>query len=160
MNIQQINKSDAESVFVVVKNVDGTGTMTTGLGVALVAAGASLDGISAVQQVASTYSKAFAGIAKQDIPVNGYGLVVAWGLANSVAISANVASSITITAGDQLWPSAVAGEFYSSAAKDTVNLSTLAVSALATNKGYVMAVDTVGLSTGTIKYVRGLVRAL
>ena len=159
MLMKQLQKDTAEQVTLVVKNVSAT-TMTTGLGAALVAAGASIDGISATISAASTYGKLFIGIARKDIPVNAYGTVCCWGVADSVAISANVATSITITAGDQLWPSAVAGQFYSSAANDAVNLSTLAVSALATNKAYLMAVDTVGLSSGTIKYIKAFVKAL
>lgn len=161
MLFKQLQKdtNTPEQVTIVVKNVSAT-TMTTGLGAALVAAGASIDGVSATILTASNYQKGFIGISRSDIPVNAYGTVCCWGVADSIAISANVATSITITKGDQLWPSAVAGQFYSSNTKDTVNLSTLAVSDLPLNKAYVMAVDTVGLSSGTIKYIRGFVKAL
>jgi hypothetical protein len=159
MLFKQLQKDTAEQVTLVVKNVSAT-TMTTGLGVALVGTGASLDGISATIGTASDFERLFIGIARRDIPVNAYGTVCCWGVADSVAISANVATSITITAGDQLWPSAVAGQLYSSAARDAINLSTLAVSALATNKAFAVAVDTVGLSSGTIKYIKAFIKAL
>jgi len=157
MQIQQLIRTDPEKVFVVVKNVDGSGAITAGLGAALVAAGASIDGVGAVIQPATTYSKEFAGVATQDIPINGYGLVQAWGLANSILIS-NEGTSVTLTAGDQLWPSAVAGQFNTSNTLDTVNLSTLAVSALSQNKKLVTLAGTVTLSAAV--YAKGLVRAL
>lgn len=161
MQIQQINKSDAEKVLIVFKNVDAA-TVSTGLGVALVASGASIDGISSVKQVATTYAQTFSGISIKDVPVNGYGLAVAWGLADSVALSA-VGTSITITRGDPLWPSNVAGYFFSSAANcgQVVNaaLSTLtAATLLPAIKPYLTAVDTANISAQT--YIRGLVRAL
>lgn len=161
MQTQQLNKSDAEKVLVVFKNVDAA-TVTTGLGVQLMASGASFDGIQAVKSAATTYGKQFSGIAKQDVPVNGYGLAVVWGLADSIALSA-VGTSVTITAGDQLWPSAVAGFFFSSAANDTkvVNAALSALTAatlFAATKNYVTAVDTITVSAQA--YVRGLVRAL
>ncbi len=53
MQIQQLNRVDAEKVFIVVKNVDGGGSVTTGLAACLVAAGASIDGVSAVKSTAA-----------------------------------------------------------------------------------------------------------
>lgn len=111
MQIQQLNKSDAEKVFIVVKNVEAS-SLTTGLGVALCEAGASIDGLSAVRSTVAR-AKGFAGVAVQDIPVNGFGLVQAYGYCASVQISA-VGTSITVTAGDVLTGSAVAGAFFSS----------------------------------------------
>jgi hypothetical protein len=122
MLIQQLNRTDAEKIQIIVKNVDGSGSITTGMGAVVVQTGASVDGISAVRSTAALW-KGFVGVAQQDIAINGFGLVTAWGYANSVAIS-NVGSSITITAGDYLKPGAVAGTFFSGqAAAET--LSTL-----------------------------------
>jgi hypothetical protein len=122
MLIQQLNRTDAEKVQLVVKNVDGGGSITTGMGAVLVQTGASVDGVSAVRSTAALW-KGFIGVANQDIAINGFGLVTAWGYANSVAIS-NVGSSITITAGDYLRPGAAAGTFFSGQAADQT-LSTL-----------------------------------
>lgn len=152
MLIQQLNRTDAERVQLIVKNVDGGGSITTGMGAALVQAGASIDGISAVRSTAALW-KGFVGVAQQDIAINGFGLVTAWGYANSVAIS-NVGSSITITAGDYLKPGAAAGTFFSAqAAAET--LSTLLyryVMTAATNPNTISAVSDAYLAG----FVRGL----
>ncbi len=150
MLIQQINRTDPEVVKIMVKNVDGGGSITTGNGVCLVQAGASIDGISAINSTAATY-EGFCGVAAQDIAINGYGLAVAWGIAQSVLIS-HVGSSITVTAGDILKPGAVAGTFFSS-------LTDQAVSTLFYR--YVIAATTpVAVSTLAQSYCKGLVKAL
>lgn len=150
MKTQLINQTDAEVVKISVKNVDGGGSITTGLGVALVQAGASIDGLSAVLMTASNY-EGFVGVAAQDIPINGYGDVVCWGIAQSVLIS-NVGTSITITAGDFLKPGAVSGTFFSS-------LTDQAVSTLFYR--YVIAATTpVAVSTLAQSYCKGLVRGI
>lgn len=145
MQTQELNRTDAEKILLVVRNVDGSGSLTTGTGVALVVAGASVDGLNAVKLTAATI-RGFAGIAAQDIPINGYGLVTTSGLANSVLLS-NVGTFVTITAGDTLKPGAVAGTFFSSitdAAMSTVLYK------------YVVAVDTATISAAA--YTRGIVR--
>lgn len=149
MLIQQVIR-DPEVVQIVVKNVDGSGSITTGLGAMLVAAGASIDGVSAVKSTAASI-KSFVGIAAEDIPINGYGRVTVWGLAQSVFIS-NVGTSITITRGDTLKPGAVAGTFFSSVTD----------AAMSTLLGkYVIAASTpVAISTASQSYVQGIVRAL
>ncbi|NBP29885.1 MAG: hypothetical protein EBV23_09965, partial [Flavobacteriia bacterium] len=85
-----------------------------------------------------------------------------FGLADSVALSA-VGTSITVTRGDALWPSAVAGYFFSSAANDgkvtNAALSTLtAAQLLPAIRFSVTAVDSITISAQA--YVRGIVRAL
>ncbi len=160
MQSKQIQDASAEKVTIVVKNVSAT-TMTTGLGVALVHSGASTDGISAVIQPATTFSTCFLGISKKDIPVNGYGTVVCWGVADSILLS-HAGTSITITKGDWLWPSAVAGAFYSSARGALVVNAALSTATAATLAGettpYVIAIATNTVSAAA--YVSGLVRAL
>lgn len=143
----QLNRTDPEVVIRVVKNVDGGGSITTGLGVCLVQAGASIDGISAVQSTAATW-KGFAGVAKQNIAINDFGVITAYGYAASVLIS-HVGSSITVTAGDTLKPGAVAGTFFSS-------LTDQAISTLLYR--YVYTANTQTISAAA--YVSGVVRAL
>jgi hypothetical protein len=151
MLIQQLNRTDAEKIQIVVKNVDGGGSITTGLGAALVQTGASIDGISAVRSTAALW-KGFVGVSQQDIAINGFGLVTAWGFANSVAIS-NVGTSITVTAGDYLRPGAAAGTFFSGqAAAET--LSTLLY------RYVVGATTAVAISAVTDGGVSGFVRGL
>lgn len=122
MDIQQVNRQDGEQVRIAFKNVDGGGSITTGMGVAIVTTAASFDGASAVRRTAAL-QKTFAGVATADVAINGFGKAVVWGYAASVLIS-NVGSSITVTAGDVLKPGAVAGTFFSSLADEA--LSTLA----------------------------------
>jgi hypothetical protein len=100
MLIQQLNRTDPEKVQLVVKNVDGSGSLTTGFGVALAVATGSSDGVSAVKGQAAI-NTTFIGVASQDIAINAFGLVTAWGFAASVAVSQSV-GSWTITAGDTL----------------------------------------------------------
>jgi hypothetical protein len=153
MLIQQLNRNDAERVQLVVKNVDGSGSITTGMGAALVATAASGDGIGAVKTTATAgNANNFCGVALQDIPINGYGLVTAWGYAASVLISQSV-GSWTITAGDVLIQSATqAGAFTS--------VVTNAALSTAMYK-YVVAI---GAIVDTISnprpYISGIVRAL
>lgn len=149
MLIQQIIR-EPEVVQIIVKNVDGSGSITTGLGVALVASGASIDGVSAVKSAAATI-KAFAGVAAEDIPINGYGRVTVWGLAPVVQLS-NVGTSITINRGDTLKPGAVAGTFFSS-------VTDAAMSTLL-NKYIIAASTPVAISTGSQAVCQGIVRAL
>lgn len=150
MQTQQLNRTDPERILMVVKNVDGGGSITTGMGVCLVPAGASIDGVSAVKQTAALL-EGFCGVAKQDIAINDFGLVTAWGYADSVLIS-HVGSSITVTRGDILKPGAVAGTFFSSITDEAV--STLFYR-------YVIAATTpVAVSTLAQSYCAGVVKGL
>jgi hypothetical protein len=99
MQIQTVNRSNPERVYMSIKNVEGA-TITTGLPVAL-ALGTSNDGISATIANAAADYPGFLGIALSDIPNNEYGRVQTAGFVNSVLIS-NVGTSITINAGDPL----------------------------------------------------------
>jgi len=148
MQIQQINKSDAETVSIIVKNVDGGGSITTGNGVCLVVTGASIDGLSAVKSTAAN-QRGFVGIAVQDVPINSYGLVRSWGIVSSVLLS-HVGSSLTITRGDTLIPGAVSGTFFSSVTDQA--FSTL-------HYKYVIAGSTPA-AISAAAYCTGLVRAL
>lgn len=151
MLIQQLNRTDAEKVQLMFKNVDGGGSITTGLGVMMVTAGASIDGISSVKSTAAGV-KGFIGVATQDVAINGFGLATAWGFVNSVQIS-NVGTSITITAGDTLLPGAVAGTFFSSITAQA--MSTLLYK-------YVVAASTVPVDLSNLNqsFVSGVVRAI
>lgn len=110
MQIQSVNRENAEKIFVKVKNVEGA-TITTGLPVAY-ALGVSNDGVNATIANAAADYPGFMGVAVADIPNNEYGQVQTMGFVNSALIS-NVGSSITINAGDPLVPSAAG--FFSAA---------------------------------------------
>jgi len=151
MIIQALNRTDPERIQIQVKNVDGGGSITTGLGVAFPISGASIDGISSVRATAAL-QRGFVGVAVQDIAINGYGLVTAWGYVNSVQIS-NVGTSITITAGDQLKLSGIAGQFFSSVAPETTSTQYYK---------YVYAATTVPVDLSNLNqsFVAGIVRAI
>lgn len=151
MLIQQLNRQDPEKIQLIVKNVDGGGSITTGLGACFPITGASIDGVSAVRATGAL-ARGFVGVATQDIGINGTGLVTAWGIVNSVAIS-NVGSSITITAGDQLKVGGVSGTFFSSIAPEATSTQYYK---------YVYAANTIptALSSGTESYLQGIVRAI
>lgn len=101
MQIQSVNRENAEKIFVKVKNVSGA-TITTGLPVAY-ALGISNDGVQAILSNTAAKSVGFMGVAVADIPDNDYGQVQIAGFVNSALIS-NVGTSITINAGDPLVP--------------------------------------------------------
>lgn len=151
MLIQQLNRTDPERVQLMVKNVDGGGSITTGLGVSFPITGASIDGISAVKTTGAL-ARGFVGVAIQDIAINGFGLVTSWGMVNSVQIS-NVGTSITITAGDQLKVSGIAGQFFS---------SILAEATSTQYYKYVYAATTVPVDISNLNqsFISGIVRAL
>lgn len=151
MLIQQLNRTDPEKVQIMFKNVDGGGSITTGLGVCWPASGASIDGISVVKATAAL-QRGFIGVATQDVAINGFGLATVWGMVNSVQLS-NVGTSITITAGNVLIPSAIAGQFFS--VVTDAAMSTLMYR-------YVTAASTVPVDISNLNqsFVQGIVRAL
>lgn len=133
MNFQRVNRTDAEQVFVAVKNTDAS-SMTTGYGIELAMAGASVDGISAVLARSGTNANhvGFIGIAAADIAANTAGRAQCWGFANSVFLS-QTNTSVTVNDGDPLIPGPAAGglmsgnpAILSSGLKYVVALSTLA----------------------------------
>ena len=150
MQIMQLNRTDSETVKVLFKNVDGGGSITTGMGVSWVAAGASIDCLSATKYAATGVST-FLGVSESDVAINAFGFAISWGLANSVLIS-HVGTSITVTRGDVLKPGAVAGTFFSSITAEAT--STLFYR-------YVIAATTpVAVSTMAQSYCKGIVKAL
>jgi hypothetical protein len=152
MLIQQLNRTDPERIQIMIKNVDGGGSITTGLGAAFVrSTSTSIDGISSVRNTAAQIY-GFCGVATQDIAINGFGLCTAWGFVNSVQIS-NVGTSITITAGDVLIPGAVAGTFFSS-------VTAQALSTVLYKFVYAATTVPVDISNLNQSFVSGIVRAI
>lgn len=153
MQIQQLNRTDPERILINVKNVDGGGSITTGMGAALVATAASGDGINAVKTTATAgNANNFCGVALADIAINAYGLLTSWGFAASVAISQSV-GSWTITAGDILIQSATAAGTFTSVVTNAA-LSTAMYK-------YVVAVGAVADTISNPRpYLSGIVRAI
>ena len=150
MHIQQLVRTDPERILMVVRNVDGGGSITTGMGAQLFVAAASINGNAVTKNTQAT-AEAFCGVAAQDIAINAWGLVTAWGWAASVFISQSV-GSWTITAGDILKHGGQAGTF-------TSVITDQAVSTL-----YYKYIIAAGGLADTISnprpYVSGIVRAL
>ncbi len=156
MLIQQIVRTEPERVVINVKNVEAS-SITTGMGVCLAlgnaGAVASADGISAVMlpTTSNGLHQAFIGVAKGDIAANSYGLVVAWGFADSVLLSQETDKTIGVLAGASLLKvGGAAGAF----------TSVLAPEAISTYAGkYVLNVVTTNISS-SLPYTKGFVRAL
>jgi hypothetical protein len=113
MLIKEIAQGD-ERVFMTYKNSAGT-SITLGYAVALAISGtASFDGTQVVLAASGTAANlpGFLGIAAATIPNTSYGLVQIYGNMASVLVS-NMGTSITLTAGDPLIPSTVAGALFS-----------------------------------------------
>ncbi len=159
MQIQQVNRTDAEKVFNVVNNVDAS-SITTGYSArylgGIAAEIVSTDGAQAINLDAESSWANFAGIAVQDIPVNGFGRTQIWGYNGSIGFS-NVVTSITIGV------TGIAGSFLKFAVKGLLT-SSIAPEALSTHAGkYVQVWTTVGLSTATnvsVIYGAGFIRGL
>jgi hypothetical protein len=99
MQIQRVNRTDAEKVFITAINVDAE-THTTGVGVRYVGGVAgeqvSNTGAQVIRLAAGGAAMAqFAGIAAEDIASLGAGRYQVWGYVNSIMFSAN-GSSITV----------------------------------------------------------------
>ena len=147
MQIQQINPTDAEKVFLTFRNVDGSGSITVNDPVCVAVDGNSVNGVNATYPAAVSI-KSWIGIANKTVAINGYGLAQAWGYRDSIKVS-NETTSITITAGDALTPIATA-----------VGMSSVGGATLAyTNMPYAIAAETLTLSQGQT-YIKGIIRAL
>ena len=138
MQIQQVNRTDDEKVYVVAKNVNNV-TATTGFQLRWVGGAAaevvSTGGGAAVFLTDATAALA-AGVAAEDIAVNGYGRLIAHGLA-SVAFSFEADKTINVTgiAASLLKAGGLAGSFTSTRLAETLSTSLFkyAINATTTN---------------------------
>lgn len=146
MQIQQVNRADAEKIFLAFRNVDGAGSITANDPVCIAVDGSSVDGVNSTYPGALSI-KSWIGIADTTVAINGYGRAQAWGYRDSIKVS-NETTSITITAGDALTP--IAG----SVGVSSVGGATLAY----TNMPYAIAAETLTLSQGQV-YIKGILRA-
>ena len=144
MQISILNGQVADVIDVSVKCVDGGGSFTINDPVCFVVAGASVDGISAL---GGTPATSWAGIARSNIAINGYGVARAWGYQASVRLS-HEGSSLTITAGDCMYPRATRALGLTS--------TTAALTILNTKYAVCMATTTASAAA----YTKALMRAL
>jgi len=159
MQVQLLNSgsaSDPGRVLINVKNISGD-TMTTGFGIALAVGNedvaASADGIGAVLFTASAeLNPAFVGVARRDIANNGYGPVIAWGFADSIALSQEANVTCGLLQGQSLLIAGAQGGTFTSANAAWETVSTFVGK-------YVINAMTQS-TTGGINYTKGFVRAL
>ena len=113
MEIQQVNRTDAEVVVVNVTNVDAA-SITTGYAVAYALVGDSVNGVNVVKPASGTAANlpGFIGIALQDFAANAVGRVQMFGWVASVFFS-RTNTSVTLNIGDPLVPGAAAGGLWS-----------------------------------------------
>jgi hypothetical protein len=157
MQIQRVNRTDAEKVFIVIKNASSA-VITTGYGVRFMGATAaeiatSTDGIQVIATDAASAMPLFAGIAQADIASLGYGLSQVWGYVNSVALSFEAAKTIgcvSLIESYLKWGNA-AGLFTS-----TINPSSLSTYGWKS----VVCLSTASIQTAISSYCSGFVRAL
>ena len=130
MLFKRINRTLAETIFMVVKNVSGS-TMTAGY-TCVFDTSASVDGVR-VTRASATDLQAFAGVADQDIADTAYGRIQVWGYRASALITY---SSVSLVVGDVL--GAYAGQW---------GLSWLAAGTQGSSKGFAFACEAVASSS-------------
>jgi hypothetical protein len=157
MQIQRVNRTDAEKVYIVVKNVSATiataGSAMRFAGTLGAAEVASSDGIGATLLTAVAEMPGLAGIAVEDIAVNGYGRVQAWGYCSSALFSfeANKTCGVVTISECYLRPGGAAGTLTSGLGPEAAMKST--------NYKYIINANTVNISGGAPSgpvYVRAL----
>jgi hypothetical protein len=146
MQIQRINRTEAEKVFVVVRNVSGTvataGSAMRYVGALGAAEVASTDGVNAYLLTAVAEMPGLAGIAVEDIAVNGYGRVQAWGYHPTALFSFEADKTVGVATVTEtfLQPGGAAGTLTS--ALDP------AAAMRSTNFKYIQNLSTVNISGG------------
>jgi hypothetical protein len=151
MDIQMLNRSDAEKIFLNIYNISGA-TLTTNAAVNLACDGDSVDGIGAIQP--ATASKiGWVGIVNEDIADTGYGRAQCWGYRDSVLLS-HEGTSITVTIGDCLY--LVNGQ--QGVNTSNANLSTLTEKNASELSKYVVCATTTTISAAA--YCKGIIRCL
>lgn len=155
MQIQQLNRTDPERVLINILNTE-VSSLTTGFGVTLAVGNedvvASADGVSALLFTTSAeLNPAFIGVAQNDIAPNSFGLVIAWGFADSIAVSQELNVTVGLLAGASLLqPGAQAGTFTSAILPENTS-----------NFMYKYVINaTTQSATGGINFTKGFVRCL
>lgn len=109
MLFKRISRTSAETMFMVVQNVQGS-TLSADT-TAVFDTGANVDGVR-VTQAAATTLQAFAGVADADITNNSFGLLQIYGFRSRVLVDTSTFSAVTgtrlspINATNTLWVSA------------------------------------------------------
>lgn len=144
MDIQRINRTDAEKVYLHIRNMSG-GTMNANGNVCL-DLGTTVDGISCIKPASGSFL-GWVGVADVDLADTGYGRIQVWGYRDSVLLS-HEGSSVTVTIGNALH---VVNAQY--------GLSTSTAEALSTvGFKYVICAATTTVSAAA--YCKGIIRCL
>lgn len=144
MDIQRINRTDAEKVYFHYRNMSGD-TISGNAAVCL-DLGTTIDGISSIAPASASFL-GWIGIADADVADTGYGRTQVLGYRDSVLLS-HEGTSVTVTAGNALH--LVNGQF---------GLTTSTVQALSTTASrYVIAATTQTCSAAA--YTDGIIRCL
>lgn len=155
MQIQKVNRTDAEKIFINIHNVEGN-TATTGLGIRYVGGAAaeivSTDGVQTVLLNADSAMSQLAGIATRDIPDDGFGQIQSWGFVDSILISAEADKTVGVTGIENsfLKKGGTIGSFTSTQTPE--GMSTFAFK-------HIQAWTTVDISGG-LNYCSGFIRAV
>jgi hypothetical protein len=163
MDIQRVNRSDAEKIYINVQNAEGA-SISTGMGArfmgALGAEVVSTDGVQVCKIDADANFSQFSGIAEKDIASLGYGRLCVWGYCNSVLLSQETDKTIGVTtrAATFLRKGGALGTFTSTLDTGT-NCSTLTVAGLMPFIRGVQNMATTNISS-SLPYTKGFVRAL
>lgn len=144
MDLQSVNRTDAEKVYFHYRNMSGS-TITAN-GAVCLDLGTTIDGISSINPAAAS-ALGWIGIADQDIEDTGYSRAQIYGYRDSVLLS-HEGTSVTVTAGNALH--IVAGQ---------PGLNTSTAQALSTvGWRYVVNATTQTISAAT--YTDGIIRCL
>jgi len=144
MDIQRINRTDAEKVYHHFRNMSGA-TMNANGGVCL-DMGTTVDGVSSVAPAAASFL-GWIGIADQDVADTEYGRAQIYGYRDSILLS-HEGTSVTVTVGDALH--LVTGQ---------AGLNTSTVQALSTVGFRYVAVST-SQTISAAAYTDGIIRCL
>ena len=159
MQIQQIIRTDPERVLINVLNSEAN-SMTTGTGVCFAIGNedvvASANGVDAVHwDTSSELLPSWIGVSKGDIAANTFGLVIAWGFADSIALSQEADVTVGLLAGASLLiPGANAG------ASVGAFTSVPAPQAISTFMGKYVINATTQSTNGGVNFTKGFVRCL
>ena len=163
MRHARVTRTEVEKIYMVVHNVEES-SITTGFGARYVGGpdteAVSNDGISVIKHATGTAGDLnFSGVAAQDIPADGYGLVQVWGFVDSIAFSfeadKTVGTEDYATGGSVLISGGLAGSWSSGRNIGTANswLDNM------THAKHVTVWDTVNISSTAGPYGTGFVRA-
>lgn len=157
MEIQQINRTDAEKVYINVTNVDAA-SITTGYAVAYALVGDSVNGVNVVKTASAVTANlpGFIGIAAADFAANAVGRVQIFGMVDSVFLS-RTNTSVTINIGDPMVPGAAAGGLFSLAptyaASGFKYLSMTSVATIGAAVGNTSLAVTAAYTSGIISHI-------